>query len=33
MGHREDANVKLALNEIEGQARFYKVVGSYPRAK
>jgi chorismate mutase / prephenate dehydratase len=33
MGHRDDANVKLALSEIEGQARFYKVVGSYPRAK
>jgi chorismate mutase / prephenate dehydratase len=33
MGHRNDANVKLALKEIEGQAKFYKVVGSYPRAK
>jgi chorismate mutase / prephenate dehydratase len=33
MGHRDDANVLLALKEIEEQARFYKVVGSYPRAK
>jgi chorismate mutase / prephenate dehydratase len=33
MGHRDDANVKLALAEIQAQAQFYKVVGSYPRAK
>ncbi len=33
MGHREDANVALALSEIQAQAQFYKVVGSYPRAK
>ena len=29
-GHREDGNVKEALQELEGMCKYLKVVGSYP---
>lgn len=29
-GHREDANIKKALDELEHMCKFLKVVGSYP---
>jgi chorismate mutase / prephenate dehydratase len=32
LGHQQDANVAAALSELKGQAAFYKVLGSYPRA-
>jgi chorismate mutase/prephenate dehydratase len=32
LGHRDDANVASALDEIRSKAAFCKVVGSYPRA-
>ena len=31
-GHREDANVAAALQEVEGIAGYLKVLGSYPQA-
>ncbi len=30
VGHREDANIKKALNELEKECLFLKVLGSYP---
>ena len=30
IGHREDANIKKALNELEKECLFLKVLGSYP---
>lgn len=33
VGHQDDPNVSEALSEIKAFARFYKVVGSYPRAR
>ena len=32
IGHQDDPAVAAALAEIKGNAAFYKVVGSYPRA-
>lgn len=32
-GHRGDAEVKRALEELEGKASFIKLLGSYPAAK
>lgn len=29
-GHRQDANVKKALDELEGMCKYLKIVGSYP---
>lgn len=29
-GHREDANVKKALDQLEGMCKYLKIVGSYP---
>jgi chorismate mutase/prephenate dehydratase len=29
-GHRSDANVKKALNQLEGMCKYLKIVGSYP---
>jgi chorismate mutase/prephenate dehydratase len=31
-GHRDDANVAAALEEVGGIAGFIKVLGSYPQA-
>ncbi|HEX5939215.1 MAG TPA: prephenate dehydratase [Dehalococcoidia bacterium] len=31
-GHREDSNVAEALAEVEAQASFFKILGSYPRS-
>lgn len=31
-GHREDVNVAAALNELEQEANFLKILGSYPRS-
>jgi len=31
-GHRDDANVAAAISELEQEASFVKVLGSYPRA-
>ena len=31
-GHREDANVAAAISDLEQEASFVKVLGSYPRA-
>jgi chorismate mutase / prephenate dehydratase len=33
IGHQDDENVSKALSEIKAFARYYKVVGSYPRAR
>jgi chorismate mutase/prephenate dehydratase len=33
IGHRDDAAVALALSELRDRAAFFKVVGSYPRAR
>lgn len=33
IGHRDDASVALALTELRDRAAFFKVVGSYPRAR
>ncbi len=32
-GHREDANIRAALPALEEQTLFFKILGSYPRAK
>ena len=31
-GHRDDDKVAAAIKELEGEASFVKVLGSYPRA-
>ncbi|MEN9760955.1 MAG: hypothetical protein RI906_781 [Pseudomonadota bacterium] len=33
IGHRDDVPVALALSELRDRAAFFKVVGSYPRAR
>ena len=33
MGHQDDAQIAAALAELKEQTAFYKVVGSYPRAR
>ncbi len=33
VGHQDDPNVAAALAELKSKALFYKVVGSYPRAR
>ena len=30
-GHKNDANVKKALRELDGKCKFLKILGSYPR--
>jgi len=30
IGHREDAKVKKALDQLEGMCKYLKIVGSYP---
>jgi chorismate mutase / prephenate dehydratase len=32
-GHRNDASVSAALEELERKAAFFKILGSYPRAR